>query len=106
MWTRQEAIWMLGSLEPELKKLNAHCGMAGSVLFRGESVKDLDVIIYPRHKNQKDHWIESEIKDFLISYFECEKITDCASISQIRDDKKVCWLITKSGKRIDFFFLS
>ncbi len=106
MWTRNESIWMLAALEAELKKLNAHCGLTGSVLYRGDSTKDLDVIIYPRHKNQKDHWIEDEIKSFLVKFFESEKMNDCSSKSQKRDDKKVCWLTTGSGKRIDFFFLS
>lgn len=106
MWTLQDGILMLSALEPKLKELNAHCGLTGSVLYRGNSIKDLDVIIYPRHKNQKDHWIKKDIKGFLVKFFESDKMNDCTSKSQDRDDKKVCWLTTKTGKRIDFFFLS
>jgi hypothetical protein len=106
MWTLQEALAILAKLEPELKKMNAHCGLTGSVMYRGDSKKDLDIIIYPRHKNSEDHWKVEDIKKFLAAYFGASEFKDCSSASQERDDKAVSWIITEDGKRIDFFFLS
>lgn len=108
MWTLRETILELKALEAELQKINFHCWLTGSILYRGESFKDLDVIIYPRHKSEVGEGsnVDWEVaKAFLTKWFEAEGIKDCSSISQDRDDKQVAWLRTKSGKRIDFFFL-
>jgi hypothetical protein len=105
MWTQQEAIWMLASLEPRLKEVGCHCGLTGSVLYRGDSKKDLDVIIYPHWKKDAEPQDLQPVKAWLVKFFESDKMNDCASTSQERDDKHVCWLLTKAGKRIDFFFL-
>jgi len=35
-------------MEALLKPIGYHCGLTGSLLYRGTSAKDVDVIIYPR----------------------------------------------------------
>jgi len=103
MWTQAEAIVMLSALEPELAMQGFHCALTGSVLYRGTSTKDLDVIIYPHHKKGQVDFDLSGVKSFLRIYFQSSKINDCSSTSQERDDKQVCWLKTNNQKRIDFF---
>ncbi len=105
MWTQQEAIWCLVSLEARLKEVGCHCGLTGSILYRGDSKKDLDVIIYPHWKKDNEPIDLQIVKDWLVKFFDAEEMNDCKSTSQKRDDKYVCWLTTKAGKRIDFFFL-
>lgn len=46
-WTRRAALIFLRKLESEL--VGYHCGMLGSVLHKGSSTKDLDIVIYPRN---------------------------------------------------------
>lgn len=46
-WTLHDALALLRELDPELRKVGLTCALAGSVLFKGLSAKDLDVIIFP-----------------------------------------------------------
>lgn len=105
MWTQQQAIWMIQSFEPQLASQGYHCALTGSVLYKGKSIKDLDIIIYPHWKKEGLLPDLNIIKKWLLEFFGASEIKDCASTSQERDDKHVCWLLTKDGQRIDFFFL-
>lgn len=107
MWTQQEAIELLKRLEPDLAKVGFHCALGGSVLYRGTSEKDLDVIIYP-HTYKKQSPPNNSIAEVVLKlFFQAEKIKACGgeSSSQERDDKEVKWLTTEGNKRVDFFFL-
>lgn len=104
MWNREEAFWVIERLEPEMAKLGAHCALTGSILYRGTSDKDLDIVLYPHiaHKDKFD-WIP--VKQALARFFSATETNDCGGTSQIRDNKMVSWLTTPKGKRVDFFFL-
>lgn len=105
MWTRDQAFWVIENLEPQLASLGAHCALAGSVAYRGTSDKDLDIVLYPHQAvaGVPFDWypVQMELKKF----FNAKVINDCEGISQVRDGKKVSWLTTPKGKRVDFFFL-
>ncbi len=105
MWTRELAIKLVEKLEPELAKIGAHCALAGSVLYKGESKKDLDIIIYPHKSDWNNPFQVEPIKLFLHGFFKGATIKDCGGVSQIRDAKQVSWLMTPNNRRIDFFFL-
>jgi hypothetical protein len=105
MWTREEAFLVIEKLEPKLADVGTHVALAGSVACRGESDKDLDLIIYPHTKSMFVDFNFEPAKLVLKEFFNALEIKDCSGISQIRDDKKVSWLKTPKGKRVDFFFL-
>ncbi len=104
MWTLELAVKLVKKLEPELSNSGYHCALTGSVLYKGSSEKDLDIVIYPHDVDKQSIWDRTSIKDFLKTFFKSE-IKTCGGASQIRDDKHVAWLITPDGRRIDFFFL-
>jgi len=106
MWTREQAFWVLERLELIMASMGAHVALNGSVLYRGSSEKDLDVIIYPHNKQQEELWETYPLKMAIKKFFQAETINNCEGISQIRDGKQVAWLKTPEGKRVDLFFLS
>lgn len=102
MWTRDIALEVLKSLEDFLAKHGFHCALGGSVMYRGDSEKDLDVIVYPHNKDS--HMPIEELWTLICqSHFSVDKGGRCAS--SYRDSKIVYWLKTQTRKRIDFFFL-
>jgi hypothetical protein len=103
-WNREQAMDVIEGLEPVMSELGAHVGLTGSILYKGQSEKDLDLIIYPHNKSEID-WNIGVLKMELIKFFKMP-LNDCGGFSQIRDSKEVSWLKMKDGRRIDFFFLS
>ena len=45
--TLEEAISVCREIEERLKPIGYHCGLTGSTLYKGESFKDIDIIVYP-----------------------------------------------------------
>jgi hypothetical protein len=105
MWTLEQAITEIRSLEPKLAAIGFHCALNGSVLYRGESQKDLDLIVYPHTKNICESTNFEPCKEVLRLHFQSAFIKDCGSASQLRDDKQVAWVTDGNNKRIDIFFL-
>jgi len=105
MWRREEAVWVIERLEPVMANLGAHVALAGSVAYRGTSDKDLDLILYPHQavEGVPFDWFLAKVE--LEKFFAAPAIVDCGGTSQLRDAKKVSWLTTPKGKRVDFFFL-
>lgn len=50
--TFEEAITLCRELEVRLKDIGYHCGLTGSMLYKGKSTKDIDIIIYPHQVSQ------------------------------------------------------
>lgn len=46
-WTLRQARALINKLEAELTRVDWHVALAGSVLLRGRSSNDLDLIVYP-----------------------------------------------------------
>jgi hypothetical protein len=86
-----------------------HVALGGSVLHKGQSAKDVDIIILPRKKPKDRAWdwqaaarfIEQDLGVKLtLCVWNSEKSTQC-------DDEKLVRVATlKNGQRVDFFFLS
>jgi hypothetical protein len=105
MWNLEQALKLIKELEDSLSQFGVHCALAGSVLYRGTSENDLDLIIYPHKKKKDKSWNTYEVKKILKVFFKVPEIRDCGGVSQIRDAKEVSWIEIEDGKRIDFFFL-
>lgn len=106
MWAREDAVELLSKFEAFLAKQGYHCALGGSVLYRGNSEKDLDVIVYPHHTRECQS--VNDLWPHIITYFSPEECGKCANKEgtrlHIRDGKVVHWL-KKQGQRVDFFFL-
>lgn len=105
MWNREQAFWVIERLEPLLANAGAHCALNGSVLYRGGSMKDLDIIVYPHNAVIGEVWDTYPLKQLIREFFGAKVFNDCKGVSQVRDGKEVSWLTTPKGKRVDIFFL-
>jgi len=54
MWTLDNALSFVRELNIRLNTVGFYVGITGGVLFKGESQKDLDVIIYPTSTTDMD----------------------------------------------------
>jgi len=46
-WTLRRALTFLRKLSPPLLREGFDCGLLGSVLLKGHSTKDLDIVVFP-----------------------------------------------------------
>lgn len=123
-WDLDSAVKFIRELEPKLAALGAHCGLTGSILYVGQSLKDVDIIIYP-HDKKPEGWDYNHILDFLRNnygvLFKCatpypneygstpsdipSQIKSAIEITEYRDSKDVYNLTLADGNRVDLFFL-
>jgi hypothetical protein len=64
VWTRNEVMLIIEELQPKLLP-HYHAGLWGSVLTKGESRKDFDLIIIPTEQTHNDY---DEIKKILTTF--------------------------------------
>jgi hypothetical protein len=98
-WTLEEGIEFVRKLENDLRNVGFHCALTGSVLYKGVSYKDLDVMIYP-HDTTNCDWSMVEV---ILKQGHSIEIN---LIDRLKypDQKKVFWS-ENNDKRIDFFFV-
>lgn len=48
-----DAVKLCREIEGLLKPIGYHCGLTGSTLYKGESSKDIDIIIYPHQVDKQ-----------------------------------------------------
>lgn len=53
MWDLNEALEFIRKQQPTFHEMNAHIALAGSVLNKGYSDKDLDIIVMGMHNNKE-----------------------------------------------------
>jgi hypothetical protein len=58
LWQLSEAVEVLREVESIITPYGFHCGLTGSVLYKGESNKDLDIILYPHANSYTDSDLE------------------------------------------------
>lgn len=64
-WTREEAIALCQVLWDYLEPKGWHVGLTGSVLTKGSSDKDLDILVYPRSTANADiALLRQSLKEF------------------------------------------
>ena len=103
-WTLKEALNLVRRMEDIAISQNCHVGLMGSVLHKGSSTKDLDVLLYP-HNTEEPFDVEAILRSFApLGVFD---VLRCSYAD--RDGKEVytCRYGTNEYHvRIDFFYLS
>jgi hypothetical protein len=51
--TLEDGIRICREMEQRLATIGYHCGLTGSLLYKGRSTKDADIIIYPHQKSEQ-----------------------------------------------------
>lgn len=98
MITIQEGLGIVQQLEPLIAPLGFHAALTGSVLFKGQSEKDLDIIVYDHdRRNKKDR---GPLHDLLRQ----AGFTSAYPVGPSCNDKEVV-VYKLEGRRIDLFFL-
>lgn len=114
LWTLEEALRYLRTIEAVVaQSCNAHVGLAGGVLLRGQSFKDLDILIYGHNKKNVGwvHTLEELKRTGLIKNVErsldawlnetprgSSHYSDCEYATIFRAN-------TQEDKRVDLFFV-
>lgn len=100
VWKLEDGITLCRSIEKVLWPIGYHCGLTGSCLQKGESLKDLDVIIYPRKSTnlKSADEILNAIKEVGI---ECETLL----YHEKYGDGKIVYKCFLENKAIDVFLL-
>ena len=107
LWTLDEATKLIAQIEKEVSALGFHCGLTGSILLKGESNHDLDIIIYPHDTSSSVlNEATSALANILIKKVTRGRVAAYWERRQISNDTKhvEIWE-TKDGKRVDVFFL-
>lgn len=99
-YTTQDALDICVNLEPIMASIGYHCGIGGSLVYRGWSNKDIDIIIYT-HQSDAD-CDRSKIVNVLRSEGFKEPSDDFNASTMIPD---VWSAEDNTGRRIDFFFM-
>ena len=102
-WTLEEGIKFARELEFNLIPLGYHCAITGSVLYKGRSEKDLDIMIYPHDSTKCDANTQLEVEKMLGEVHGIE--IQLIDRMKYPDEKNVYWSYDTMGKRIDFFFV-
>lgn len=97
MWTLEEAVALVRSLEPTAIKHGYHLALGGSVLMAGQSDKDLDLFLYP-HKTTECDYPEKVIT--LMGIYVVEE-----KHHSIYGDDKLVFECRIRDKRVDIFCL-
>ena len=99
MRTLSEGVDLCRAMEPVLIGLGYHCALAGSVLIKGLSKKDIDVLVYP-HDPEKPARAVEEIMQALAPlgftvWRECDE----------RYVNRNVWITMHNNRRVDLFFI-
>jgi hypothetical protein len=99
-WTLGEAIDIVRKFEEIAQPYKYHTGLLGSVLYKGSSNNDVDIMFIPRrtHRRHDLLGLYQALKDFGLERWE---LRDHKSIG----DFKLVYACTWKGKRLDLFFL-
>lgn len=101
VWTFEQAQIFSNNFRSYLKPFGYDIGLTGSVLFRGESEKDMDVILYPmKRKSDNFDVMYQSLTGFGLKFVRLPN----KNLGYIDDGKHVeIWEF--DGKRVDIFFL-
>jgi hypothetical protein len=108
-WSLEQGVGLARAIQAAVEPLGAHVGLLGSVLTKGSSEKDLDVLIYPANASTPP--TRESLHDALKG-IGMRLIGDEAWIKKRwaaaggTDTKSVEFWIFRGGKRVDVFYLS
>lgn len=105
--TQQEAIELCLKVEAVIAPLGAHCGLTGSCLYKGQSGKDVDIIIYSHQAiidpYNKEILLDALVKSGLLAQEKDGSYFFQTTANYLDKDVVIC---TVDGFRVDFFFFS
>jgi predicted nucleotidyltransferase len=106
-WSLDEATALIQGIAPGLLSRGFAVGLTGSVLIKGQSEHDLDIVVYPMQSTMDTDW-EVARNALVASGFVCHIIADDVRKAWRRkgsiDMKSVeVWMFNK--RRVDIFFL-
>lgn len=108
-WNLVEALEFVAALSPVAKKAGYAVALAGSVLAKGKSEKDLDLVLFPLRTDKSP---EYAIREALIGTMGMKLVFDEAFVKAEwkrlydSDDEKRVEVWSWLGKRIDIFWLA
>lgn len=108
MWTRENVLELIVTLEQALAPIGYHIALAGSVLVRGQSPHDLDVLIFPHDSTiqNKDAvrralgnigWARTHSSAQMLEHWRSKGSQDCKFVEVWRDN---------CNRRIDIIYVS
>lgn len=106
-WTFDESLNFARELQGMFKPFGFNVGLTGSILYKGESSNDLDIIVYPQNSGKVDI---DPLRDVLLA-FGMTLLADRAKVANIwarkgsTDAKHVEAWKTPKGQKVDLFFL-
>ena len=111
MWTLEQGVELAREIEAALIPAGWHAALAGSVLHRGTSAHDLDIIVYPRKKLSEPRPNIDLLRDALQGLGMRRRASSAAVRDEwrkrgSRDTKFVEVWATKDVRRVDLFVLS
>jgi hypothetical protein len=95
--TLEDGVRICREMEERLAPIGYHAGLTGSLLFRGRSNKDADIIIYP-------HQIAHRLPPKIIMEALGVAITTYPQNEASCTDKQIA-VCDYNGSRVDLFFL-
>ncbi len=106
-WTIDGARLLITELEPFLIEAGWYIGLTGSVLLKGESFKDLDLIFFPYDKSKNPD------KETARAVLRARGLFQLASVENVHErwrkggssDTKHVEVWGCAGRRVDLFFL-
>jgi len=95
---------MCAELWELLEPLGWHCALTGSVLAKGSSEHDLDIILYPHRWTKAKPGTSlspQELTKSLVAYLEPVETGDSGSVQ----NSDVFYMLSEYGHRIEFMFM-
>jgi hypothetical protein len=97
----EDGIRICRMIEQTIAPLGYHCALGGSLMYRGYSSKDIDVIIYPRNNNPTN--IIKINKALRVIGFEHTK--ECQTASAAPGQNVFPMYECDTGIRVDIFYM-
>lgn len=109
IWNTESAIELIRDIQAKFADAGLHLAFTGSVLYRGESTKDLDFIVYP-HKCPMSYEDMSQRTHELLTHLGWKRIRNCQEMLQYwrslgNDEQKWVEVYSVKHRRVDVMFL-
>lgn len=105
-WTFEEALRFVRTLEKHLALAGYHVAMAGSVLEKGHSTNDLDLVLFPHNTGKVDVYVLRAALDLAGLSPVVSRATVAAAWERRKStDAKHVEVWAYVNKRVDLFFL-
>lgn len=101
LWTLKQALALIRKWQPLAWGCGLHLALAGSVLNRGDSVKDLDIIVMGMNNGDAPNW--HKFKRLTGIDTAIMSVEDYLEMENALNDGRKLYKSAYRGKRIDFF---